>query len=147
MLLKGYRNYKDGIWDVPLHDNERISRNNNIQAHNDNIVKMNYIVQNDKAKFKLAQYLHACAFSPPMSTFQEYIRRGNFITWPGIEEINFSKLLKTTLSTAKGHLQQERERVNLQSTKPHLDNFPTKISLNTHHCYSTIIPAPTKGRT
>ena len=43
------------------------------------------------------------------------IRNGNFITWLGIDKINFNSLLKTTLATAKGHLDQERE--NLQSTK------------------------------
>ena len=35
----------------------------------------------------LAQYLHACAGFPPVSTFVKAIANGNFITWPGITNI------------------------------------------------------------
>ena len=57
---------------------------------------------------ELAQYLHACAWLPAMLTFQEGINNGNFITWPGIEEVNFQKLLGSPLSTVMGHLYQEK---------------------------------------
>ena len=89
---------------------------------------INFIVHKNKSKLELAQYLHACARSPIISTFQKAISNGNFITWPGIENINFNALLKTTIATAKGHLDQERE--NLQTTKQtteiNLDHFPAK---------------------
>ena len=64
---------------------------------------------------ELAQYLHACAFSPVISTFQKCINKGNFLSWPGIEKLNFNKLIKTTEATLKGHMDQERK--GLRSTK------------------------------
>lgn len=39
----------------------------------------------------------------------------NFITWPGIESLNFNTLLGTSKASELGHLDQERS--NLQLTK------------------------------
>ena len=62
------------------------------------------------------------------------------MTWPGIDKINFNSLLKTTLATVNGHLDQERE--NLQSTKQtaeiNLDDFPEKDT-KVYECISCII--------
>ena len=52
-VLEGYRNNRDGLYDVPFPQQ-----------------KMKYIIQKDKSKLELAQYLHTCAFSPKISTFQ-----------------------------------------------------------------------------
>ena len=51
--------------------------------------KVNYIITQDKSKTEFAQYLHSCAFSPAISTFQKIINKGNVITWPGIDTSNF----------------------------------------------------------
>ena len=56
MILSDFRNLNDGLWDVPF-------KNHEIHA-------INYIISKDKNKSELAQYLHACAFSPVISTFQ-----------------------------------------------------------------------------
>ena len=104
-LLEGERNKNDGLWDIQLKPNITPTQN----------YKINYIVQKEKTKYELAQYLHACAFSPAVSTFQKAIKNGHFITWPGISTINFKNILPTTIATEKGHLDQERK--NLQSTK------------------------------
>ena len=89
IVLQGYRNSTDGLWDVPLqHKKETI----------------NYVLKQNKTQFELAQYLHACAFSPAMDTFTKAIKNGNFISWPGINDFNFKSLIKTTVATAKGHL-------------------------------------------
>ena len=109
--MEGQRNQQDGLYDVPFP-----------------YLKLNYIIQKDKSKLESAQYLHDCAFSPAISTFQECVNRGNFITWPGIEEVKFKKLLGTPLATSLDHLDQERK--NLQSTKKleeFEEAFPTKI--------------------
>ena len=66
-------------------------------------------------KTDLAQYFHGCAFSPVISTFQEYIRKDDFILWLGIDDPNFKKLIDITEAALKGHL--DKERKNLQSTK------------------------------
>eukprot|EP00957_Ditylum_brightwellii_P197549 15050290-Ditylum_brightwellii.AAC.1 len=62
----------------------------------------------------LAKYIHACLFSPPTTTLQKAARKGHFLSWPGIHNLNFEKLLRTTKVTALGHLDQEQ--ANLQST-------------------------------
>ena len=71
--------------------------------------KMNslyYIITEDKTKTKLARYLHVTAFSPSISIFTKAVQNGNFVTWPGIDTLNFDKLIGTTIATELGHLDQ-----------------------------------------
>ncbi len=68
------------------------------------------------------QFLHATAFSPAISTFQKAIRNGNFVTWPGIDSINFETVLKITLATEKGHLDQEQKGLQSQKPQPDMDD-------------------------
>ena len=104
-LFTGNCNYDDGLYDIQLNKNEKITQQN----------KINYVISQEKSKTELAQYFHAAAYSPSISTFQKAIRNGNFITWPGIDTINFHKFIKTTRETEHGHLDQERK--NLHSIK------------------------------
>ena len=102
---------------------------------------MNFIITKDKSKVELAQYLHDCAFSLYMSTFQAVINKGNFISWPGINNLNFKMLLGTPLATSLEHLNQEKK--NLQSTKFIKENdtdklFPLKES-KTHNWFYKVI--------
>ena len=69
----------------------------------------------DCNKTQLAQHLHECACSPVISTFQQYIKNGNVVTWRGIDDVNFRKLIDHTEATIIGYLDQERK--NMQSTK------------------------------
>ena len=87
LILKGIRNKQDGLWDVPFP-----------------VLKVNYIIQKDESKHDPGQYLHGCEFSPVISTFQTAINKGNFITWPGIDDLKFKKLLETPIATTLGHL-------------------------------------------
>ena len=100
LILTGTRNWTDGLWDIIIPQKQQ---------------SINAIIRFDKTKYELAEYLHKCAFSPSLVTFQKAINKGHFITWPGINDINFNKFIKNTLPIAKGHLDQER--ANLQSTK------------------------------
>lgn len=80
ILLHGYRNKKDGLWDIALP----------MQSHFKPCTrKCNYVITRDRSKSDLAQYLHATVFSPPLSTLKTAIAKGNFISWPGIRELNF----------------------------------------------------------
>ena len=65
--------------------------------------KMNYITQRDKTTNDLARYLHVSTFSPATSTFQQSINDWNFIIWPGVDNINFKKMIDIIVSTAQGH--------------------------------------------
>ena len=108
-LLTGHRNRQDGLWDVIIKPaNTQVST----QVANAMVPALvppslqaaNAIIRKDQTKSGLTQYLHACAFSPPISMLQKAIRAGHLITWPGITDINFTKVLKTTLATEQGHL-------------------------------------------
>ena len=139
IVLKGYRNFSDGLWDVPLPQQQQqklshISRglhHTNISSitfsHFPTVHKLNVIIRKDKTKHDLIRYLHACSFSPPITTFLKAVKNGNFVTWPGITEQLIKKYLTPSIATAKGHLDQERK--NVQSTKNNeneidLDFFP-----------------------
>ena len=147
IIIKGTRNTKDGLWDVPFHTKQNLPSSTPTSK-----TSINYIIQRDQSKTDLGKYLHGCAFSPVISTFQKAIKSDNFITWPGIDTINFSKAVGMTPATAKGHLDQERK--NLQSTKQipekidkDEDTSPQKIPSKTYTCLTTIIPAPEKNMT
>ena len=92
LLLSGRRNPNNGLWDVPFDQN-----------HTN---KMNYIISKDKSKTQLAQYLHGCALSHSLKILQDAVDCGNFISWPGITDLKFKKLLKAPLATIIGHMDQ-----------------------------------------
>lgn len=101
IILQGKRNTEDGLWDVNLKRPQH---------------KLYAIIRKDTSMYDLIHYLHACCFSPPISTFKKAIKRGNFITWPGLQPNTIlTRHLENTIATAKGHLDQERK--HLQSTK------------------------------
>ena len=94
--------------------------------------QLNYIIKNDKTKTELAQYIHAAMFSPCIKTLRQATANGNLLSWP-IEQLNFEKLLRTTMATEKGHLDQERK--NLNSTRIFDDiqhTFPKKLISKTN---------------
>ena len=95
----------DGLWDIKLPSSET-----NIVSTQSNNVNMNYIITTDKSKLGLAQYLVATAYSPTISTFEYAIANGNFVTWPGTTEVNFKKLIGTTLLIEKGLIDQETKK-------------------------------------
>ena len=143
LIMHGQQNHTDDLWNIQL------------PAHQRNIVQaspksscLNYIITKDKTKTDLARYLHGTAFSPRISTFSKAIRNGNFVTWPGIEDLNFEKLIGTTTASELGHLDQERKK--LQSTKDtpqEEDNFfPATIEEKTYNIFCQISPAQPKEK-
>ena len=147
IILTGYRNKTDGLWDVPISQTP-VLRNNTSK-----IQRANIIIRKDKAKMELAQWLHASCGSPVASTFITSIKNGNFLTWPGLTPELIRKQLPKCIATEKGHLNQERK--GLQSTKPHIyinpivkiesettqDLFPSSENKNlkTQHCFASIV--------
>ena len=123
ILFEGVKNKWDNLYDLTLP----------IKPPD----KMNVIIRQDQTKLELAQFLHATAFSPAISTFQKAIRNGNFVTWPGINAINFEKVLKTTMPTEQGHLDQERKGLQSQVTSHlHDDPFPPHTLIRSHERYT-----------
>ena len=66
-IVHGHRNLNNGLWDIPFFNNHPLR--NNIKNES-----MNVIISTTKSKTALAQYLHTCAFSPTLSTFQKAIK-------------------------------------------------------------------------
>ena len=141
LIMHGPRNRTDNLWDIqlPAHQRDKIQAAPTTSC-------LSYIITKDKTKSDLARYLHATAFSPRISTFSKAIRNGNFVTWPGIENLNFEKLIGTTIASELGHLDQERK--NLQSTKVRSeeedDFFPSVIEDKTYNIFCKISSAQQK---
>ena len=137
--MQGRRNWTDGLWDIEL------PLPPPTQTYH-------AIITKNQTKTELAQYLHACCFSPTPSTFLRAIRNSNFITWPGLTAKNIAKHLGPVITTAKGHLDQERKNLlsttrvifteNIQEINDE-DFFPSQEDApvtKTHECYALIMP-------
>ena len=70
---------------------------------------------NNHTQNKLARFLHACCFSPIKHTLIKENKRGNFTNWPGLITDLIYKYLPSSITTDKGHMQQEQQ--NIQSTR------------------------------
>lgn len=114
VILKGYRNWKDGLWDIPLQADKTLKVNSNY-ADLSTAHKINVIVPKDTAIKDLVNFMKACCFSLPKSTLLQAVKNGNFVTWPGITPDSINKFYEPTIATSKGHMNQERKY--LQSTK------------------------------
>lgn len=58
---------------------------------------------------KMLSYLHACAGYPVTSTWIQAIRRGYFVTWPGLTASRVSRYLPKSAETVMGHLKLVRQ--------------------------------------
>jgi hypothetical protein len=137
-IITGRRNRRDGLWDVSIPVSDSPDEITKISS-----CAVNAIIRKDTSKKELAEYLYACCGSPSVSTFVQAIRKGNFITWPGIDTINFIKDLRPSVASAEGHLNQERK--NLQSTSKQIDLdelFPPQPVQNEplHESVSLLVP-------
>ena len=111
LIIHGFRNNIDKLWDVNLPSPVQATSS----SYPENIFNMNYIITKDKSLTQISQYYHATLFSPSISSLTKVVARGNLVTWPGIDRINFKAVLGTTIPLGKGHLDQERS--HLKSTK------------------------------
>ena len=59
-------------------------------------------------KKDLIKFYHAAAFSPTTATFLKAVTNRNFQSWPGLTPELITKLIKPTIATHFGHLNQER---------------------------------------
>jgi hypothetical protein len=102
-IMYGSRDPKSRLWRVDLK-----------QKMTPKISQCNHAHDNNNQK-DLINYLHAACFSPVKSTWIKAIKNGNFSSWPGLNEQNVDKYLSKSTSTAKGHLNQQRQ--NARTTK------------------------------
>ena len=71
-IIKGTRNKKTRMWEVPLETQQAESMTNNIMEQT--------------SKPELAQYLHAALFSPTKASLVKATKQGFLKTWPGLTE-------------------------------------------------------------
>ena len=135
LVVEGFWNTTDGLWDIKLP-----SSPTKWTPLSPKTPQINYIITKDKSKSELAQYFLATVFSPTISTFTYAINNGNFVTWPGISELNFKKILGTAISIEKGHIDQERKNYDPLLTKKNMPIF----SLRKQKTKSTIYLLPSK---
>jgi hypothetical protein len=63
----------------------------------------------------LVNYLHNACFSPTKSALLKAVKRGHFVTWPGIAEEAINKHFKMMPATAMGHMNQRRHNIHSTS--------------------------------
>ena len=63
LVIQGIGNKHDGLWDIPI-----TKGNNNLRQ------QLNVILVKNKTKQQLAAYLHACCYSPSITTFVKAIK-------------------------------------------------------------------------
>ena len=100
-IIKGIRNKKKGMWEVPLGPQQSENVVNKILAQT--------------SKPELANYLHAALFSPTTASLLGAIKQGLLNTCPGITEKIIKKHLDKSRNTKMGHLHMRI--YGLQSTK------------------------------
>lgn len=180
IILRGDCNYQDGLWDVPFQQSTSLTTTSKFwhlklphnstfvsqlpschQSHHvtcnqqkNNILSCNYILNLDKSNYELAQYLYGCLYAPSIPTLEMAIRKGNLISWPGIDKINFRKYVGKYIAHKKGHLDQERQNLRSTQIKPSPtlpvhnmleDSFPSLQEPKCHHCYAVVFPYEEKG--
>ena len=136
LILKGFRNNIDGLWDVPLQLHPNGKPNYCPTMPN----KLSVITPVKQHTQTLIQYLHAALFSPAKSTIIKTLQNNHFTGWPGFTLDYLHKYLQDTPATAKGHLDQHRK--NFQSmctTKLTDDNFSPQDPTRSHQVAATII--------
>jgi hypothetical protein len=127
-VMYGSRDPKSRLWRVDLKQKiaPKISQCNH--AHDNNNQK------------DLINYLHAACFSPVKSTWIKAIKNGNFSSWPGLNEQNVEKYLSKSTSTAKSHLNQQRQNARTTKIKDaeRIDTEPDPDhGLKTQYVYAT----------
>jgi hypothetical protein len=135
-ILMGPRNKTDGLWDIVLPLWNASATPVEARANQ----QINAIIHKNTSKTPLVTYLYGCCCSPRTSTWKKAIRNGNFITWPGIDDLSINAHLEDSVDSAKGHLDQERK--NLQSTRIKLETDETNVTDETDEDYFPLPDMP-----
>jgi hypothetical protein len=130
--MYGSQDPKSRLWRVDL---KKIFETNQVQC--------NHAHDNSNQK-DLINYLHDACFSPVKSAWITAIKNGNFTSWPGLTEQSIEKHLSKSISTTKGHLNQQRQNARTKKvkdtkvivTEPDLDH-----GIKTHFVYAATIDA------
>ena len=73
-------------------------------------IKVNNNVYNVTVKKNIVHFLHAACFSPLSLVWKKTIQRGYFTTWPLLTVDMVTHYLDKSTASAKGHLNQQRQK-------------------------------------
>jgi hypothetical protein len=128
-VMHGSRDPKSRLWRVNLKQQMKPESAQCNHAHDNN---------NQKASIN---FLHTACFSPVKSTWIKAIKNGNFSSWLGLNEHSVEKYLSKSTSTAKGHLNQQRQ--NARTTKIKDAQLPDSETDQDHGIKTQIVYAAT----
>ena len=100
VILQGYRNPNDGLWDIPLPTSQGAPSPPHLVPPTRSSHKLAVIIPKKQTATELIRYLHAACFSPVSSTWLQAIKHNNFLTWPGLTSDLVSKHLPRSQATA-----------------------------------------------
>ena len=115
IILEGTRDHTTKMWHMNVQFKRKQETINNV-----------YQLTTKAAQL---QYLHACAGYPVPSTWIKAIKKGFYLTWPGLTAKAVVKNLPKSIVTAQGH--QTLTRQNIRSTKK--EHKVYAITFDTHH--------------
>ena len=129
-IIKGTRNKKKRMWEVPLEPQQSENLVNNVQAQT--------------SKPWIAKYLHAALFSPATVSLRKEIKYSFLNTWPGFLT---GKLIKKHLDKSRNTTMVllNMRRQGLQSTreKPPYTDLEENTTTNILYC-TTVKPSTIK---
>ena len=103
-VLQGWRD-KDGLWQLGHVDTKNISNKTETAANN-------HSLSSTAAAIK---YLHAAAGYPVNETWIKAIKKGHYVSWPGLTVDAVYKHFPDAIEMHKGHMRKQRQ--NVCSTK------------------------------
>ena len=127
-MIKGTRNKKTGIWEVPLGTQQSEKVGNKILGKT--------------SKQELAHYLHASILSPTAASLLKATKQGFLKTWLGLTEKLINKYFEKPSNTTMGHLNMIRKRLQSTRETPSYTDLEDKIK-NVVFC-TTVDPSTTK---
>lgn len=110
IVIQGNRSKTTSLWDLPMHQPPQQPK---LREHHDHMAAN--VIRHETNAERVAFY-HLTFGSPPLPTLENAIRLGYIRNIPGLTLDVVQKNRPTTLPTAQGHL--DRNRQNQRSTKP-----------------------------
>ena len=128
-IIKGTRNKKNGMWEVPLETQQPAAAINDI------------LVQTSKTE--LARYLHTSIFRQTTEILTKDIKQGFLKTWPGLTKKIIKRHLEKLGYRTMGHLQMGIQGLKSTKEKSPDTDLEEKSKKNVVFC-TTVEPNTTK---
>ena len=111
LIIEGYRDPTNGLWQFPLHHSAQNNKQANIlEPHSCNhsrpMAPQHSREYRPTSQQDLAIFYHQIICCPTKRILIQAIKDGSFSTWPGLTEKLISKYLPESEITAKRHLDQ-----------------------------------------